>query len=247
MATPATQRREMHEGFEPVQLQANSALLRELGERLVGQPQIVLAELIKNANDADATHYTIFIEEDEITVTDNGHGMTRKEFLDHWMIIGTRHKQERGQSPHLGRNVTASKGVGRLSAQFLAHKLEIITVPCKRYTKQLRALVDWDEAIDAGQLTEAEALYKIEPRDLSFPRGKPYGTRVVMRELKQNCEKKDIQDLGRQLWMIQSPIREYEVLDNDLEDAKEFQIEMSSVIPGVQDTFDNQMTIALQN
>jgi hypothetical protein len=147
-------------GFTTARFQADSALLRELGERLVGQPHIALAELIKNAYDADATLCTIVMGEDEIVVTDNGHGMTEREFLDHWMTIGTRNKQERGASRDLGRSVTGSKGVGRLSAQFLAHELEIVTAPKDRPVKQLRALVNWDEAIEAGKLTEAEAFYK---------------------------------------------------------------------------------------
>ena len=134
----AAARKKVPEGFEPVRFQADSALLRELGERLVGQPHIALAELIKNAYDADATQCTISIDADEITVIDNGHGMTKDEFLSHWMTIGTRHKQDKGESRHFGRNVTGSKGVGRLSAQFLAHNLELTTVPRERYTKQLR-------------------------------------------------------------------------------------------------------------
>ena len=247
MAISETHRTEMLEGFESVRFQADSALLRELGERLVGQPHIALAELIKNAYDADATHCSIFVGEDEITVTDNGHGMTREEFLEHWMTIGTRHKQAHGHSVYFGRNVTGSKGVGRLSAQFLAHKLEIITVPRNLHVKQLRALVDWDEAIAAGRLTEAAAHYKVESRDLSFPRGKPYGTRVIMRGLKQNWGKQDIQYLGRQLWMMQTPIREYGDLANDHEDVNDFRIELSSGLPGVQDTFENQMKSALRN
>ena len=229
-------------GFRPIQRYCASS-----GERLVGQPHIALAELIKNAYDADATSCTVRIGRDEIMVTDNGHGMTKSEFLDHWMTIGTTHKQHRGQSQYFGRNVTGSKGVGRLSAQFLAHKLEIITVPRKRYTKQLRALVDWDDAIDAGHLTEAEAFYRIEPRDFSFPNGKPYGTRVIMRELTQDWDENDIQHLGRQLWMIQSPIRDYGFLATKQEDENEFQIELSSELPGVEDSFDNQMSIALRN
>ena len=173
-----------------------------VGERLVGQPHIALAELIKNAYDADATLCTIVMGDDEIVVTDNGHGMTEREFLDHWMTIGTRNKQERGVSRDLGRSVTGSKGVGRLSAQFLAHELEIVTAPKDRPVKQLRALVNWDEAIDAGKLTEAEAFYKIEPRNISFPGGKPHGTRVVMRGSKQHWDGNEVKDLGRQLWMI---------------------------------------------
>ena len=247
MADTAPSRDTLLQEYEPVRFQADSALLRELGERLVGQPHIALAELIKNAYDADATECTIFIDEDAITVTDNGHGMTRKEFLAHWMTIGTRNKQDRGESRYLNRNVTGSKGVGRLSAQFLAHRLEILTVPRERHTKQLRALVDWDDAIEAGNLTEAEAFFRIEHRNMSFPRGKPYGTCVTMRDLKQSWREKDIRDLGRQLWMIQSPIQEYGILANDKTDPTDFHIELSSALPGVQDTFDDQMKIALTN
>ena len=152
-------------GYAPVKFQADSALLRELGERLVGQPHIALAELIKNAYDADATLCTISIDEDQITVSDNGHGMTKTEFLTYWMTLGTRNKQDQDTSRYLRRSVTGSKGVGRLSAQFLAHRLEMVTAPKSDPTVQLRALVDWDDAIDAGKLTEAEAFFKTESRD----------------------------------------------------------------------------------
>ena len=54
--------------YRTAKFQADSALLRELGERLVGQPHIALAELIKNAYDADATRCTISIDKDRITV-----------------------------------------------------------------------------------------------------------------------------------------------------------------------------------
>lgn len=37
----------------------DAALLRELGERLVGKPHIALAELVKNSYDADATEVVI--------------------------------------------------------------------------------------------------------------------------------------------------------------------------------------------
>lgn len=234
-------------GFSTARFQADSALLRELGERLVGQPHIALAELIKNAYDADATLCTIVMGEDEIVVTDNGHGMTETEFLDHWMTIGTRNKQQRGVSRDFNRNVTGSKGVGRLSAQFLAHKLEIVTSPKARPTSQLRAIVDWDDAIEAGKLTEAEAFYKVEPREMSFPGGKPHGTRVTMQGLKQYWGHDDIRDLGRQLWMIQSPIEAYGTLSTEETDPNQFRVELSSTRSMLVDTFDRQMKAALKN
>lgn len=233
--------------FETATFQADSALLRELGERLVGKPHIALAELIKNAYDADATQCTVSISEDEIKVFDNGHGMTRSEFLTNWMTIGTRNKQDRWESRYLKRKVTGSKGVGRLSAQFLARGLEIITVPREQDTQQLRALVDWDDAIGAGQLTKAKALFRIEPRDVSFPLEKPYGTLVSMKGLKQEWGQDRIRDLGRQLWMIQSPIGQYGNLSDEQTDTNDFRIVLRSDSPRIQDTFDAQMRVALEN
>ena len=146
-----------------------------------------------------------------------------------------------------GRNVTGSKGVGRLSAQFLAHELEIVTAPKDNPTRQLRALVDWDDAIDAGKLTEAEALYKTEPRDMSFPMEKPHGTHVKLTRLKQAWDTEGVRELGRQLWMIQSPITSYGALANQDTDPDDFCIELDSTLPGIEDSFARQMKAALQN
>jgi signal transduction histidine kinase len=233
--------------FEPVRFQADSALLRELGERLVGQPHIALAELIKNSYDADATSCTIALERDSITVTDNGHGMTRHEFLEHWMTIGTRNKQEHGTSREFGRSVTGSKGVGRLSAQFLAHELEIVTSPKADSKEQLHATVDWDKAIEAGLLTEARAFYRIEPRTTVFPKASQHGTRVVMKRLKQGWDAERVKDLGRQLWMIQSPLPQYGRLTTESADPNAFRVELSSWRGDLADTFSQQMAAALRN
>jgi signal transduction histidine kinase len=233
--------------YRTVNFQADSALLRELGERLVGQPHIALAELIKNAYDADATYCEVTLEEEEIAVTDNGHGMDESEFLQYWMTIGTRNKQLRGTSRELRRHVTGSKGVGRLSAQFLAHRLELVTSSKNDPSTQLRALVDWDAAIDAGELTQATARFIVEPRDNDFAQGSAWGTRVVMKALKQDWGRDQIKDLGRQLWMIQSPLPQYGLLANNATDANAFNVSMSSWRGDLADAFDQQMAAALEN
>ena len=71
----------------------DAALLKELGERLVGQPHIALAELIKNSYDADANKVVVSIDDDSITVTDDGDGMSTDRFRDFWMRVGSPHKQ----------------------------------------------------------------------------------------------------------------------------------------------------------
>src|ERR1043165_1931101 len=186
---------------ETTYFKADSALLRELGERLVGKPYIALAELIKNAYDADATRCVINLTRERIEVSDDGHGMTEKEFLDYWMTVGTRHKQHSDRSRTLGRRVTGSKGVGRLSAQFLAQRMQLLST-ARGSRSRLHAFVDWESAIDTGSLTEAEALYRIEGSDPKiYPHSSPNGTTVVLHELKQAWNEEEIRELGRQIWM----------------------------------------------
>src|SRR4029077_13219516 len=83
-----------------------SALLRELGERLVGRPHIALAELVKNSYDADASEVVIRFTGDRIEVEDNGHGMTYHDFVKKWLRIGSAHKERQEFSPQLGRPLT---------------------------------------------------------------------------------------------------------------------------------------------
>ena len=230
-----------------VRFQADSALLRELGEMLVGQAHIALAELVKNAYDADATHCRVTIGENKITVEDNGQGMSEQEFLKHWMTIGTRHKQHTGTSRRFKRRVTGSKGVGRLATQFLAHRLEMATVSDASPGHQLTANVAWDDAIDSGTLTNAQAHYRIERRSRAFPQQKPHGTRVVMRDLKQSWTEDDVRGLGRQLWMIQSPIAHYGTLVRAETDPDNFYVDLNSSLQGVVDAFQAQMKAALKN
>ncbi len=232
---------------KPTTFKADSALLRELGEALVGHPHIALAELVKNAYDADATRCRVTIDEDEIVVEDNGHGMSKEEFLAHWMTIGTRHKQETGTSRRFKRQVTGSKGVGRLAAQFLAHQLEMTTVPDAPTRRQLVAEVDWDEAVEKGSLTEAEAYYWREQRRVEFPKKTRHGTRIALRGLKQRWTAHDIRDLGRQLWMLQSPMSRYGRLAGTNDAPDDFRVKLRSSLTGIEDAFQEQMRKALDN
>jgi hypothetical protein len=136
----------------------DAALLRELGERLVGRPHIALAELIKNSYDADATRVDINFEPGQIEVIDNGHGMSLTEFKRFWMRVGSPHKQELRHSRKLSRPLTGSKGVGRLAAQFLAKDLELRTSADGSARGEIVARVDWSAAIRAKELTKARAL-----------------------------------------------------------------------------------------
>jgi len=214
-----------------------SALLRELGERLVGQAHIALAELIKNSYDADATLVELTVEEDEIVVTDNGHGMTYAAFRDFWMRIGSPHKEQLRFSPN-GRPLTGSKGVGRLAAQFLAHEVAVETSTGPR-RELLEASVDWDEAVDAGELTEARAFVERSRRNGAFAGASPHGTRLTLRNLKQEWDAEALELLGRELWPLRPPFRAAAAAT----DA--FDIRLSSGLQDAEQTFETQMQAIL--
>lgn len=234
--------------YDAIQFQADSALIRELGERLVGAPHIALAELVKNAYDADATRCTISLDRNRIVVSDNGHGMTEEEFADRWMTIGTTNKQRTGLSRYLGRNVSGSKGVGRLSTQFLAHKMQMVTVAREGAPGALHALVDWDDAVTKARLTQAQALYRLEDKArTTFPAGSSWGTTVVMERTKHDWDVDDIRNLGRDLWMLQSPFDNYGRSTSRNTDNADFQVSFETSLPGLEDTFAGQMQAAIEN
>lgn len=213
-----------------------SALLRELGERLVGHAHIALAELVKNSYDADATLVELSVDDGEIVVTDNGHGMTFAAFRDYWMRIGSPHKQQAQRSP-AGRQLTGSKGVGRLAAQFLAHTVSLET---SAGDELLDAEVDWDAAVDAGELTNAEADVGRSGRPGSFAGDSRQGTRVVLRNLKHDWDAGELELLARELWPLRPPF------GTAAAGADIFDITLSSSLDEAEATFDSQMQAILE-
>lgn len=110
----------------------DSALLGELGERLVEHVHYALVELVKNSYDADANHVTVkFIENEsgisEIHIIDDGVGMNFDEVRDYWMHIATTNKLNRSESQKYGRPKTGSKGIGRFCCRRLGRMLTLIT------------------------------------------------------------------------------------------------------------------------
>lgn len=125
---------------------ADSALLSELGERLVAEPSIALTELIKNTYDADSNDCTILVSDETIIIEDHGSGMSNDDFANKWMRIATNNKLDNIYSPKYKRLMTGSKGIGRFSARFLGNVLNIesITKQKKGFFK-LEVKFDWKE------------------------------------------------------------------------------------------------------
>lgn len=191
--------------FKKLAFTVDSALLRELGERLVGRPHIALAELVKNSYDADATRAVITFEPDSIIIEDDGHGMTFQEFHDFWMRIGSPHKEKLARSRELKRPLTGSKGIGRLSVQFLGEELEMRTVSDAGEESELVAKVDWRQAVSAGNLTEAVAQYEKGAAQTRFAGQSRHGTQLKLTRLNHRWTAEEFEDLAREIWPLQPP------------------------------------------
>lgn len=234
-----------------VKFTVDAALLRELGARLVGKPQIALAELIKNSYDADARHVRIEFTPDQILVEDDGHGMSADTFAKFWMRVGTTHKANEKVTPELKRRLTGSKGVGRLAAQLLGSDLRIESVALlnprlKGYEKRIKARsnqlhpmlgahVDWDSAVEQNELTRVTVPI-VEGGDCqTFANGSRVGTRLVITELASDWDEDDFRALAREIWALQPPF------DVDEDDEQAFAIELVSDYGDVTDEFRDQM------
>jgi hypothetical protein len=218
----------------------DASLLRELGERLVGRPHIALAELIKNAYDADARHVKVIVEDDRLIVEDDGHGMSLKEFRDFWMRIGTPHKQAEGFSRSLRRPLTGSKGVGRLAVQFLARRLTLSTT-AKRPATELTAAVDWNEAVTAGDLTSATASYSVVERSGKYTDSSKHGTRIELTDLNDEWTPAVLTELAQELWTLQPPFGA-----QDKNDPRSFSIDLESPNPDIQKAFQGRIRSNLE-
>ena len=118
----------------------------KLGVKLYDRVSAVIAELVANCYDADATEVTISAPMDEllatksqgrltdrgftVEVSDDGIGMTPEEVNDFYLVVGAerRNDPKRGDvSKTYGRKVMGRKGVGKIAPFGVCQKIEILS------------------------------------------------------------------------------------------------------------------------
>ncbi len=129
--------------MEELTFTVDSALLNELGERLVESVHIALIELVKNSYDADATEVKVSFGKDNsgnfsVMVNDNGRGMTFNQVQRYWMRIATSNKVQDSVSIIFGRPKSGSKGIGRFSCRRLGKRLKLSTIACLENPTDMR-------------------------------------------------------------------------------------------------------------
>ena len=225
----------------------DAALLRELGDRLIGRSYIALAELVKNAYDADAIDCRIELDDDRIVVWDNGHGMSEQDFHRHWLRIGTTHKTAAPSSPRLGRAMTGSKGLGRLSVQFLADEMTLESTSVDDSSRHLYAFVDWTTIQHGSDLDTVAVLWEMRSDSLVYPDDRSTGTRIVLSKLRSEWNATEIERLGQDVWMLQSPFRRSH-RRSDAGTAQDFYVHLDAPgIDGARVAFDKFQDALFEN
>ncbi len=105
--------------------------------------------------DADDFLADMDAKEYQIVISDGGHGMSRSDVVERWLVPSTNDKLKRKVSPK-GRVLQGRKGVGRFAASILGDDLLLETTTNSGETTSV--FVEWETFEDAHYLDEVELL-----------------------------------------------------------------------------------------
>lgn len=136
--------------IDSVAFKTRARTIDHLGREQIADCPTAISELWKNAYDAYAEEVALHIYDGEVSIAalvDDGHGMSRSEFEEKWLVVGTESKADGSEVSDEDRNGLSlrprqgQKGIGRLSSAALGPLLLVIS---KRRTEPFVAsLVDW--------------------------------------------------------------------------------------------------------
>ena len=137
-----------------VTFKARARALDMLGRQQIAGVPTAISELFKNAHDAysDKVVVDYFRQESLLVLRDDGIGMTRKDFEERWLTIGTESKLgQKGLEPppkdpgKATRPTLGEKGIGRLAIAVLGPQVLILTRPRRGGTagRTTLAFVNW--------------------------------------------------------------------------------------------------------
>jgi signal transduction histidine kinase len=178
--------------------------LRQLGRELIGDRTTALAELVKNAYDADATDVTLhFVDPEEggtLEVRDDGEGMHLDAIKNRWMRLSTSFKDKEPVSPRFGRIRAGQKGIGRFATEALGKRL-VLSSTVSGSQDEVVATFDWDAFDKPGlALDKVGSTYTMQ----TVPAEK-VGTCLKIEGLRHAWTEKDLAKLRKTLLLLQPP------------------------------------------
>ncbi len=115
---------------DPLEMTFMPNTIEHLGVRMYSTLPPVLAELVANSYDADASEVHIHLVDGtnkQINVSDNGHGMSYDDINQKFLKIGRNRRENNDQISPRGRLVIGKKGLGKLAFFGISHQINIST------------------------------------------------------------------------------------------------------------------------
>lgn len=194
-----------------IEFKPRARMLLQLGDQLIRSESIALLEVVKNSYDANASKATISMKKvddpknGEIIIEDDGEGMDAKIIRDVWMQPGSEYKEklinERQQGDEK-RMPIGGKGIGRFGVHKLGYQIELTSK--KEKSKEVTIKIDWRDFEADKLLDEIKIDLTEHDNPTYFSQGKT-GTRIVIRELKNQWSRGAIRDLYRAINSLNSP------------------------------------------
>ena len=136
--------------MELVPFQTRARTIDHLGRGQIADCPTAISELWKNAYDAYARSVALHIFDGNVPIAalvDDGHGMSRDEFIERWLVVGTESKvsntvvsdDDRNGLPRRERQ--GEKGIGRLSVAYLGPTVLVLSK--RKNDPFVAALLDW--------------------------------------------------------------------------------------------------------
>ena len=174
-----------HERLLKLKIDLN--VLNHLGLNLYSNVPAVLAELIANAWDADASQVKVSIEtqgeDKKIIIQDNGCGMDNEDLDEKFLTVGYERRQSTGDRTPKQRLVMGRKGIGKLSAFSIAQKIQVIT---KKETSQILAIeLEVDKIREAIKKQKDYHPLSITPEETDLGVS---GTKFILSNLKKRVD-----------------------------------------------------------
>ena len=218
-------------------LKFGGSLVEQLGAQLYPSVTATVAELISNAWDANAKRVWVQVPfgqwepDDAVEVIDDGHGMTRDQAQDCYLIVGRKRRLISGVKSEGGlRFVHGRKGIGKLAAFGTAGILDCVTV---RDGASTVFRLNYDN-IRMLKPTDDYAVEDV-PYDLRLesPSGEKlaHGTRIKLTNLKQKRaipREKFLTSMSRRFALDG---HEMQVIINENDQLQRFQIECAFKFP----------------
>jgi len=188
---------------EQLNFKISTGLKNIIGKELITSEVVAVFELVKNSFDASAKKISIEInlQNDSITILDDGIGMTKDDIKNKWLFVAYSEKKDIQESN--GRKYVGAKGIGRFACDRLGKDIEIVTKTKLENTYNVLN-INWDE-FEKNSIDEFKNIPVYYSKENSNELIIQQGTLIKIKKLRDNWDYDRIIKLKKSLEKLVNP------------------------------------------